>query len=272
MRTVELEHMRPHEVVEARRRAPVAFVPVGPLEWHGPHLPMGTDGLHAHHVSVEVARLTGGVVLPTLFVGADSFQGPGTGASVEQLGLPPDARVLGMDYPGNPVKSTYVDEGVVGLLVREVVHSLRLDGYELIVLVNGHGAPNHQRTLARVAVEQTEPGVLQVISESAWVPPRAPAVDPGHADRFETSLLMAFDPDAVDVAELPSAPEKLAYRDYGIVDGSAFDGQPQPDLAVPAASDPRGSSAAEGAELLQLEVERLREIVVQRLAGAGRLP
>ncbi len=52
---VEYELMRPAEVVAARERCPVAFVPIGPLEWHGPHLPMGTDGLHAHHVAVRVA-------------------------------------------------------------------------------------------------------------------------------------------------------------------------------------------------------------------------
>lgn len=28
--------MRPQDIVAERRRAPVAYVPLGPLEWHGP--------------------------------------------------------------------------------------------------------------------------------------------------------------------------------------------------------------------------------------------
>jgi creatinine amidohydrolase len=267
---VQAELMRPDEVLEARRRAPVAFLPIGPLEWHGPHLPLGTDGLHAHHVAAEVARTVGGIVLPPLFAGADSLQGPGTGESIEHLGLPPGERVLGMDYPGNPVRSSYVDEGVVGLLVRELVRSLKQEPYKLFVIVNGHGAPSHQRVLRRVALEESEPDGMKVLFVTAWTPPRPPATNPGHADRLETSLLMALEPDAVDVSRLPRRPEKLGYADFGIVDGAAFDGRPQPDLAVPDENDPRNSSADEGAHLFEGEVQHVREIVVGALTAGDR--
>jgi len=53
---VQFELMRPPQIVEARRRCPVAYLPLGPLEWHGPHTPMGTDAIHAHRVAVETAR------------------------------------------------------------------------------------------------------------------------------------------------------------------------------------------------------------------------
>src|SRR5436309_9900172 len=53
MRTVEYELMRPPEIAQARARLPLAFIPIGPLEWHGPHLPMGMDGLHAHTVAMR---------------------------------------------------------------------------------------------------------------------------------------------------------------------------------------------------------------------------
>ena len=265
MSIVELELMRPQDVVRARASAPVAFVPIGPLEWHGPHLPLGTDGLHAHHVAVRAAQKIGGVVYPTLHVGADAVQGPGTEESVEHLGLPPDERIVGMDYPGNPVKSAYIDEGVVGLLVREVVRALKEQPYDVIVIVNGHGAPNHQRTLRRVATEQSEPGRVAVLYATAWLAPEPPAVDPGHADRLETSLLMALEPQAVDVQQLPPRPHRLPYADFGIVDGAAFDGRPQPDSSVPDAADPRSSSAEEGARLVALEVEHLCGLVSDTL-------
>src|SRR5438445_335235 len=59
MRTVEYELMRPPEIAQARARLPLAFIPIGPLEWHGPHLPMGMDGLHAHPVAMEVSTTCG---------------------------------------------------------------------------------------------------------------------------------------------------------------------------------------------------------------------
>ena len=45
----------------------MAYVPIGPLEWHGPHLPVGVDMLHAHAMALEeefgLQRLTDAVDL-----------------------------------------------------------------------------------------------------------------------------------------------------------------------------------------------------------------
>ena len=38
-RTVQLERMRPGEILAERARCPIVYLPLGPLEWHGP----GTD-------------------------------------------------------------------------------------------------------------------------------------------------------------------------------------------------------------------------------------
>ena len=44
--------------------APVAWVPLGALEFHAQHLPFGTDGFTAQAVVERAARQVGGVVLP----------------------------------------------------------------------------------------------------------------------------------------------------------------------------------------------------------------
>ena len=62
MRTVQFELMRPGEFLEERERFSVAYLPVGPLEWHGPHMPFGTDPLNAQAVARGVAERIGGVV------------------------------------------------------------------------------------------------------------------------------------------------------------------------------------------------------------------
>src|SRR5687768_7980257 len=101
---VEYEKMTPREICDARDRAPVVYIPAGPLEWHAEHLPLGTDPLHAHFVATGAARRTGGVVLPPTFMGTDSLRPPGNvSEGLDPFGLPDDARVIGMDLPGFPV-------------------------------------------------------------------------------------------------------------------------------------------------------------------------
>lgn len=253
---VEFELMRPSQIVEARRRCPTAYLPVGPLEWHGPHLPLGTDGLHAHRVAVEVARRVGGVVLPTFFLGTDTVRPPDGAQSVRALGFDGDERIIGMDFPDNPVKSLYIEEGAFSVILREVVRLVKQDPYRLIVIVNGHGAPNHVRTLRRLAAEETDLPRVRVVYETASGP-TPPPLDPGHAERGETALIMSADPQSVDVSTLPPVQTSLRYRDYGIVNGAAFDGRPTPDFTVPRHSDPRYATPEEGAAILASEIERL---------------
>jgi creatinine amidohydrolase len=264
--------MRPDEVVEARRQVPVVFVPVGPLEWHGPHMPLGTDGLHAWHVSVRTSRQVGGVVLPPLFAGTDALRPPGDGPEgLGALGLDEDTQVFGMDFPTFPVKSVYLEESVFGLLVRGVVRALKRDSYRLIVLANGHGAANQQRTLTRVALEETNVPHVSVVHVNVWVPPEPPQLDPGHAERGEAAVMLALAEDSVRLEELPED-EPLRYRDYGIVDGPAFDGDPTPRRTVRPEADPRRATREEGEGILAREVERMAELVQRRLAALVDLP
>ena len=69
-------HMTPSELDAAIEEVPLAIVPVGSLEWHGPHLACGTDWLRSEAICAGVAeRLGGGVVLPPLYVTAPGFFG-----------------------------------------------------------------------------------------------------------------------------------------------------------------------------------------------------
>jgi creatinine amidohydrolase len=262
MRKVEYELMTPAEVVESRERLPVAFAPVSPIEWHGPHLPLGTDGLHAHHVALRVAREIGGVVLPPLFVGTETVL---QSHQLRPLGLAEGTRVTGMDFPAFPVRSLYYEESAFGIAVRELVRTLAADPFRLIVLVNGHGATNHMHALERIAREETRPGEVTVISMMVWVPPEPPNQDPGHAAREETSIMLAVAGEHVRLDQLPEQ-VPLRYEDYGIVDGPAFDGFPTEDFTVPAERDPRAASREEGEQILEREVQAAVARVREELA------
>ena len=263
---VEFERMRPEEVVAARTHAPVVFLPVAPLEWHGPHLPLGTDGLLAHHVAVRAARETGGAVLPTMFVGTDSLRPPGREPQgLGALGIDEDVRVVGMDLPGFPVRSLYYHETVLGAVVREAVRILKREPWSLIVLINGHGGPNHKRMLQRIAQEETLPSTAEVVYAQSWV--QDEGLDAGHADRFEASIVMALEPDLVHIDRLPARDAPLVYREFGVVNGAAFDGHPCEGFAVPDHADPRLSSLEEGQALVDASVGALVELVTARLAA-----
>lgn len=265
-RRVEYEQMRPPEIARERARCPLAFIPIGPLEWHGPHLPLGTDGLHAHAVAVATARRTGGVVLPTYFVGTETVRLRDDGAqSLTVLGFSGTERIVGMDFPGNSVRSLYFEESAFALAVRELLRLLKADGYRLLVVVNGHGAVNHQRALRRLAAEESQPPGVRVEYAMAFVPAAPPHSDPGHAEKVETSLMLAMMPDLVDLNALPPRHVRLRYQDYGIVEGKAFDGHPTPDFTLRDEADPRDASAAMGVEILEAEVRRLDRLVGERL-------
>ena len=60
----------PDDLASAVSETPVAFWPLGLIEHHGWHLPVGFDGLKAERLCIRIAERTGGVLLPPLWWGA----------------------------------------------------------------------------------------------------------------------------------------------------------------------------------------------------------
>ena len=69
MTEVRYHLLRPEQIVAQRRECPVAYIPLGVLEWHGLHNPVGADGLQAEGLAVLCAQKGGGLVFPTLYYG-----------------------------------------------------------------------------------------------------------------------------------------------------------------------------------------------------------
>ena len=95
-----------------REEAPLAYVPIGPLEHHGPHLPMGVDGFSAHELSLRAARTSGGVVLPATYLATGCLDLPGT--------------------------LTFSNE-LVARFAEETIQQLYKRGFRAVVLLSGHG-------------------------------------------------------------------------------------------------------------------------------------
>lgn len=260
MREVNIARLRPEEVLRERKRCSVAYLPLGPIEWHGPHLPLGTDPIRATEVARRVARRVGGVVMPTLWWGTETVRGP---TELNSIGFAKGERVVGMDFPANPLKSMYCDEGIFGAIVRESLFHLKGWGYRMIVLVNGHGAANQKKTLDRLCAELTD-SRTHILHVMPVVVARDGWADWGHATRLETSVMMELLPDSVKIGNLPLT-GRLGNRDYAIVDDRTFRAKPRRDRTVRDEDDPRGACAEEGRADLRAAARRVASLVERTL-------
>src|SRR5512133_284756 len=197
MNEVRLEWMRPSEVLAAQTEKSIVYVPIGPIEWHGPHLPLGTDPLMAQRLAMELARQSGGVVYPVLFWGTEREFSPDL---LRDLGFSGDEWIVGMDFPANSVRSFYSSEELFSLVVRGVLESLIAHNYRMIVVVNGHGATGQIYHLQRLVAELNARGPARLLYTFTL---GTGVGDPGHATITETSAVMALDESRVDLASLP---------------------------------------------------------------------
>jgi len=69
MEEVRFDRMVPSQVLARRKAFNLAYLPVGSLEWHGPHMPFGTDYMTVAYLAEESARRFGGVAFPPMYYG-----------------------------------------------------------------------------------------------------------------------------------------------------------------------------------------------------------
>ncbi|HVP20181.1 MAG TPA: creatininase family protein [Spirochaetia bacterium] len=231
-----LAFLFPDEVAEARARTGIVILPLAPIEWHGPHLAMGCDGLLAHAFARRLARELRSPYFPPLFLGTERERRPEV---LRALGFRGTEFIEGMDFPANSVKSAYVKEEVFSLAVRGALEALfQRMGFRAVVIVNGHGAENQKAVLDRLCAEYNSGGKRRLM----WVYPGFPksliAGSIGHATAEESSMLSATWPECVDLSRLPAS-GPLRNTEHAVVDGDTFDGSPAPDFTVHDDQDPR---------------------------------
>ena len=248
---IRFSHLRPAEVTSRLRNYPVIYLPLGPLEWHGPHLPFGTDPLIAQAVARQVCERIGGIVWPTLFWGTERERDPQT---LENLGFSRDEYIVGMDFPANTLPSAYCREETFAILVREALEQIARTGAKCAVLVNGHGAVNQVEVLRRLTKEFNHRSELRVLVGLVGSQDSASSGSGAHAASGETNAMLHLHPDSVDLSQLPPIETPIRYQDFAIVDGPGFDGTGSPDKIV--TEDPRANPSADaGRESCQGAVE-----------------
>lgn len=260
------EWLRPAQLNARKAACSLALFPLGPLEYHGPHLPLGTDPLNATFVAHECCRRLGkGVVLPTLYVGTERERDPDM---LESLGFKRDDYIVGMDFPSRQWNSHYLPEETFALIVAAEVRCLIRQGYKYIFIVNGHGAFNHNAALKRLCIELSNTTPAQVDFAIGFPEEAAASGAIGHADIAETSLIMSYSANAVDLSALPPKNIPLKYTDFSVVDGAGFIAS-KPDRQVPKEFDPRYSETRIGNAHFEKTISELCCKIERLVSGEG---
>ena len=175
------EQMRPAEIEAVRAHAAVAYLPWGALEWHSYHNPIGLDGMQAHGQCCALARATGGVVLPAVYLGTDTIK----------------------PFKGFPHTIEHRPE-TVQAVCREFLAQLGEERFEVVVIVTGHCGGGHVDALrAAVSAFEAEHGSPHVLLVPSFEPIQHEHPS-NHAARGETSFQLLFDPALVNLAALPA--------------------------------------------------------------------
>ncbi len=181
------QELLPHELNAILASRPVAYLPLGTLEYHGPHLAIGNDAIKAEAICERACRRTGGVLVPTLYWGIGGGH---------------------KDYPA----SVIVQDQVLSALLDEILSGLHRVGFRVFVLLTGH-YPREQVDVVKAAAQRLHNAHADV---RIWALPEYEAHPQerraDHAAQWETSILMAIRPDLVDMARLvgadsPDAPD-----------------------------------------------------------------
>jgi creatinine amidohydrolase len=221
MKKVRYEEMLPHEIVAVRRDKPVAYLPMGILEWHGEHLGVGNDALKAQRLCELAAEQGGGLALPPMWYGEPRVTG------LMEANHDPDGRICekmqlnrsdfittqsqdrdqahgqGAEDSNNPFGASAAQQiQLYRSLVRHVLIQIRTLGFKAIVMLTGHyplydwsepvvKAFNRQHKDCRAFV-----GIEFHYDIAAF---GHEEIGGDHAAKWETSYLMALRPECVDM-------------------------------------------------------------------------
>ena len=204
---VRYERLRPAQIVERREACPVAFLPIGTIEWHGEHNPVGLDTLKIHALLVKCAQEIGGLVFPPLYYGEHREQALMEANAVDRnqiaakMGLSPSNFDLGHMYESLSEQNTNYHR-----LLIHIFHEIKSLGFKVLVVGAGHyPLLDHARAAAAIFHQTQDRPKMITWAMTGYELVRGQFEPCGdHAGKWETSLLMYLDPGMQDLSPLPT--------------------------------------------------------------------
>lgn len=129
-----LPHMTSPEVKDLLTRTDMVIIPVGSLEQHADHLPIGTDFINGVERSKLIAQERDILVAPVLMVGQSPYH---------------------MGFAG----SITLSADTIIKVHLEAVESLNRHGFKRFIIMNAHGGNRAITTLLVDQINQTTPGI-----------------------------------------------------------------------------------------------------------------
>jgi creatinine amidohydrolase len=220
-----------------RQTTRTVILPIGSLEEHGPHLPMGTDTFHALEVARRAAELRPVLVAPPLYYGVcrSTRQHPGT-----------------VSLSGSTLRALLIDLG----------REFHRQGMQHLVFLSGHAGGTHMAAIVEAGERLLEElpevrvavvNILDVLREVlAKMPDLVRTKGDGHAGEMETAVMLAAYPNLVfgsAPAEWPAFPKFILVRDKRkFWPGGVW-------------GDPSGATAEQGERILRAEAQYLSTVI-----------
>ncbi len=232
--------------------APIALLPVGSTEAHGPHLPLDTDVVIAEEMARRAVhrledRGVSSLLLPALAYGVTEFAAGFAGT----LSIP---------------------SAVLESLIQAIAGAVSSAGARILCLVNAHLEPAHIQALHRAALAGSV-GPFRVIfpdvTRRRWSQRLTEEFRSGacHAGRYESSLVMAIRPQGIDEASRRTlSPVPISLSD-AIRKGQKSFREAGGDRAY--FGWPAQATAAEGNETYDLLAGIVLDACVEALASPG---
>jgi len=202
MNKVKYEEMLPHEFEAALEKFPVAYVPVGSLEWHGRHLALGNDTLKAYGILLKTAEKYGGVVVPPTYWGHMGHWKPGC-----HPGLPPD---------------------LVDGLFTAVFRGLVTVGFKVVIGVTGHDVEQQVASLQKAVDAINADGKATGFAMMEGFLYDLPGDKMDHAAHWETSILMYLHPELVEMDRIK---REILTSKEGITEAGIWGRDPRTDAS-----------------------------------------
>ena len=231
-----------HTFQEIADAAPeYALLPIGAIEQHSFHLPVGTDFLCAQALGERVAEALGNCyLLPTLPISCSREHS---------------------DFAG----TVYVRPATLAAMLEDIVKSLERQGIKKVVLLVAHGGNwVIKPTVREINLARTGVKVILVAPELTLMDSAASLPDL-HAGQTETSLILHLHPELVKADKMAPdfAPEQgREFMDYTGV-------RPASPTGVWGA--PSKGTAEEGEQILEAAAQRAVEYIKKTFGDFERL-
>lgn len=179
------------DVADQLARSPIAVLPFGSIEQHGPHLPCGTDTIAAEMLAREVAEQLDGLYVP-----------------YSPYGVTP----IHAGHPGTVTLRRSTFEA----LLTDVCSELHRMGAQTFVFVNWHEGNNASLNAVATELQDTHPTTF-VVAQACYVAQRLYREEGGeltHGGGIEALAILAHDPalarlERVDEPTRPAGAEEL---------------------------------------------------------------